>query len=82
MNMWGWVGEILKSLVGPLFEAFRQWRAERTAQKLGRAEQVVADLKETATVVRKANEGRSRVGGSDTDVDELLKPPAARARGR
>lgn len=78
--MWGWVGEILKSLVGPIFEAFRQWRAERTARSLGRAEQAAEDAKAGLKEAKDAQQARSSVGGSDSDVDRFLRTPADRAR--
>lgn len=78
--MWGWVGEIFKSLVGPIFEAFRQWRAERTARDLGRAEQGRADAVAGLEQARTANEARGSVGGDDAAVDRMLRAPSARDR--
>lgn len=75
--MWGWIGEVLKSFIGPIFEAFRQWRAERTARDLGRAEQGRADAEQGLREAQNANQARARVGD---DVGELLKPPAERHR--
>jgi len=76
----GLAGELFKALIGPLMGALEKWGIYQAGRKQGRAEQAVADLKETATTVRKANEGRSRVGTSDDDVDRLLRPPGARGR--
>ena len=78
------IGQLFGAIAAPLLKAIGQavaiWSAYRTGRQQGRSEQAVADLKETATTVRKANEGRSRVGTSDDDVDRLLRPPGARGR--
>ena len=75
--LWGLLGQLLGAIIGPLAEAWRQWRAERTARDAGRQEQRAADLAAGMQEARNANDARARVGD---DVGELLKPPAERRR--
>ena len=78
--LWGLLGQLLGAIVGPLAEAWRQWRAERTARDAGRQEQRAADLAAGMKEARDANQARGSVGGSDDDVDRMLRPPGARGR--
>ena len=78
--LWGLLGQLLGAIVGPIAEAWRQWRAERTARDAGRQEQRAADLAAGMKEARDANQARGSVGGSDDDVDRMLRPPGARGR--
>lgn len=63
---------LLEKVISPLAEAWRQWRAERTARELGRQEQGRADAEAGLQEARKANAVRSG-GRSDAELDRLLK---------
>ena len=76
--LWGLLGELVKGLSAPLAEAWRQWRAERTARDAGRQEQRAADLQAGLKEAKDANRARGSVGGADADVDRMLRPPGAR----
>ena len=70
---------VLSSLVGPLMEAWRSWREQRTARSLGRAEQGRADAEAGLQEARKANAARTG-GRSDAELDDLLRGDDPRTR--
>ena len=76
--LWGLLGQLLGAIIGPIAEAWRQWRAERTARQLGQQEQRAADLQAGLKEARDANQARGSVGGDDAAVDRMLKPPGTR----
>lgn len=78
--LWGLLGQLLGAIIGPIAEAWRQWQAQRTARQLGRQEQRAADLQAGLKEAKDATQARGSVGGSDDDVDRLLRPPGSRGR--
>lgn len=72
------VAGILGKLIAPLFELFDRLRQDKVSRERGRAEQKATDLEAGLKEARDANQARASVGGSDDDVDRMLRPPGAR----
>lgn len=82
--MWSIIASVVGAVIGPLVSLFGKalavFGAYRAGRSQGRLEQAVADLQETATTVRKANEGRAAVGSESSDTERMLESPATRGR--
>lgn len=72
------VAGLFGKLIAPLFALFDRMRQDKISRERGRAEQRAADLEAGMREARDANKARGSVGGSDSDVDRLLRPPGSR----
>lgn len=70
--------DLLGKIIAPLFGLLEKWGIHRAGRKQGQAEQRAADLEAGMKEARDANKARGSVGGSDSDVDRLLRPPGSR----
>lgn len=85
--LWGLLGELLKGLIGPIAEAWRQWRAERTARELGQSQERNRQHEAWEEQQRRVGQAaREADGRSDDDVRRRLREsatdrPAAPSKG-